>query len=121
MKKLSEIKDEEALDVLVDLLDPVVEIFGDKKIAEAYRSGNRVKTVQMAIKEHKKAVITMMAVLEGVPVEDFHCNLFTLPKQLLTIFNDPELTSFFDVQGEKDSVIPSGSVTETTTDGADTL
>lgn len=114
MKKLSEYKDEEALDILADLIDPVVNIFGDKDVAKFYRSGVIIKAVQLSIKNHKEDVINMMAILEGVPREEYHCNLLTLPKVLLNIFNDPELTSFFDAQSEKDSEIPSGSVTENT-------
>lgn len=116
MKKLSEYKDEEALDMLADLIDPVVNIFGDKEVADYYRSGVMLKAVQISIKKHKNDVINMLSILEGVPREEYHCNLLTLPKVLLNIFNDPELTSFFEEQSEKDSETPSGSVTENTED-----
>lgn len=110
MKKLSEYKDEEALDMLADLIDPVINIFGDEDVANYYRGGVKIKAVQVAIKKHKEDVINMLAILEGVPREEYHCNLLTLPKILLNIFNDPELASFFDAQSEKDSETPSGSV-----------
>lgn len=121
MKKLSEYKDEEALDMLADLIDPVVNIFGDKEVANYYRSGVMLKAVQVSIKKHKNDVINMLAILEGVPREEYHCNLLTLPKILLNIFNDPELTSFFDVESEKDSETPSGSVTANTEEEQSTL
>ena len=121
MKKLSEYKDEEALDVLADLIDPVVDIFGDTEIADYYRGGNKLLAVKVAIKNHKKSVIEMMAILEGVPVEDYHCNLLTLPKILLGIFSDPELESFFLEQGEEMiSDDASGSATESSEGKDDT-
>lgn len=114
MKNLSEYKDEEALDLLADLIDPVIEIFGDKEIAKVYRSGEKLKTVKLAIKNHKKSVIRLLATLEGVPIEEYHCNIFTLPKTLLAIMNDPELSDFFDAQSQTDLEDVSGSVTENT-------
>ena len=121
MKKLSEYKDEEALDMLADLIDPVVDIFGDKEVANYYRGGVKLKAVQLAIKNHKPAVISMLAILERVPREEYHCNLLTLPKILLTIFNDPDLTAFFDVQSEKDSKPLSGSATVNIEEEVNTL
>ena len=114
MRKLSEIKDEEALDVLADLLDPSIAIFGDEEVGDYYRGGVKLKAVQVAIKKHKKDVMSMMAILDGVPVEEFHCNLLTLPKMLLEIFSDPDLESFFLEQSEeKISDTSSGSATGT--------
>lgn len=121
MKKLSEYKDEEALDMLADLIDPVVDIFGDKEVANYYKGGVKLKAVQIAIKNHKPAVINMLAILEGVPRDEYHCNLLTLPKLLLNIFNDPDLTAFFDVQSEKDSETLSGSATENIKEEENTL
>lgn len=114
MRKLSEIKDEEALDLLADILEPVINIFGDKDIAKVYKNGEKLKAVQLAIKNHKSDVIILLATLEGVPVDEYHCNIFTLPKTLLEIFNDPELTGFFESQSQTDSEATSGSVTENT-------
>ena len=115
MKKLSEYKDEEALDMLADLIDPVIDIFGDKEVAKYFRGGVIIKAVQVAIKNHKKSVIKMLAILEGVPESEYHCNLLTLPRVLLDVFNDPELKDFFTEQSEEKTLEePSGSVTENT-------
>lgn len=114
MRKLSEYKDEEAIDLLADLLDPVVLIFAEPDIAEFTRQKNYIKATQIAIKKHKKEVMKIMAILEGVPVEEFHCNIVTLPKMLLSILNDPILQDFFTSQVQTDSETPSGPVMETT-------
>ena len=114
MKKLSEFKDEEALDLLADLLDPCAEIFSDKELVGLIRSGERIKAVSKAIKEYKTEVVEIMAALEGVKVEDYHYNVFTLPKMVLNVINDKDLLDFFKSQGESDSENHSGSVTENT-------
>lgn len=121
MKHLSEYKDEEALDMLADLIDPVINIFSDKEVADYYRGGVVIKAVQASIKNHKEDVLNMLAILERVPREEYHCNLLTLPKVLLSVFNDPELKDFFSEQSEgMTSEGASGSVMESTKEEADT-
>lgn len=120
MKSLSEYKDEEALDLLADIIEPVSEIMGDKAVAENLRSNNKGKAIKLAIKNHKKSVIEVMAILEGVSVSEYHCNLLTLPLLLLKVLNDPELVSFFSSQAEIISQNTSGSATESTEDEAAT-
>ena len=119
MKKLSEYKDDEALDLLADILDPCAEIFADKELVKCIRANERSKAVKMAIKDHRKDVVAIMARLHGVEVEEFHYNLFTLPMMLLSVLNDKDLLDFFSSQGEKVVEIPSGSVTEITEAGED--
>ena len=113
--KLSDYKDEEALDLLVELIEPAAEIFSDKEIAELIRNnGKPMSAVKLAIKNHKKSVIQILATLEGVPVEEYHCNIFTLPIALLNLLNDKDLMSFFSSQGQMMEANSSGSATETT-------
>ena len=111
--RLSDYKDEEALDLLVELIEPAAEIFSDKEIAELVRSnGAPMSAVKLAIKKHKKSVIQILATLEGVPVEQYHCNIFTLPIALLDILNDKDLMDFFSLQGQMTGANFSGSATE---------
>lgn len=93
--KLSEIKGEQALDVLVELIDPAAEIFGDKEVATAWKSGVRINAVKVMITNHKKAVIRILAILDGENPETYEVNVLTLPVKLLEILNDPELASLF--------------------------
>lgn len=120
MRKLEEYENEEALDLLADLLGPVVMIFAEPDIAEFTRHKNYIKAVQVAIKKHKKEVLEIMATLEGVPVKEYRCNVVTLPKMLIDIMNDPLLADFFTSQAQTDSQTTSGPVTETTEDKAGT-
>lgn len=121
MKRLSEYKDEDALDLLADILSPTVEIMQDEAVQKFFNKGDKNMTVAdvvtLVIKTHKKAVMQIMAALEGVPSEEYHCNIFTLPAQLMQVVNDPDLRAFFALQGQTDSASTSGSATGLSEDG----
>ena len=117
MKKLSEYKDEAALDLLADIMEPAIEIMADPAIKEVAATGNRIKIAKTAIKNHKREVMEILAVMEGVKVEDYHCNIFSLPARVLEILSDDELISVFTSQAqEMKQLIPSGPATENTWD-----
>lgn len=97
--KLSEIKGERALDVLADLIDPVAEILGDREISEALQAGKApAKAIKLALKNHKRAVLDMMAAIDGEDPETYQPSLFVLPKRLLDLLNDPEVQQLFASQ-----------------------
>jgi hypothetical protein len=111
MRKLSEIKGEDALDILADLIEPVSEFSEDQIFVGYIRSGNRVEAVKRAIKGHKKAVIRIMALLEGEDPETYAPSLLRLPAMLIETLNDPELIALFP---SEQTVTASGSATENT-------
>ena len=111
--KLSEYQGEAALDLLADLIEPAGEIMSDKEIGEVFKK-NRFKAIGLAIKNHKKAVIQIMATMDGVPVDEYKCNVFSLPVKILEILNDPEMIQLFQYQGQTGDAKSSGSVSENT-------
>ena len=111
--KLSEYQGEAALELLADLIEPAGEIMSDKEIGEVFKK-NRFKAIGLAIKNHKKAVMQIMAVLDGVPVDEYKCNVFTLPAKILELLNDPDLIQLFQYQGQTGDAKSSGSVSGNT-------
>ena len=100
MKKLSEYENEEALEVLADLIDPLATIALDKELVADIRANfkngaERGRLISDTIKKHKKEVIRVLAALERTPVEEYKCNLMTLPAQIMNILNDADLMSYF--------------------------
>lgn len=95
MRKLSEIKGEEALDVLAEIIEPAAEIFTDENVKKALKSESRIKAAKIILKDHKKAILTLMAALEETPVEEYKPTLLALPALILGVLNDPELQSLF--------------------------
>ena len=100
--KISEYKNEEALDILADLIEPAGEIFSDKDFVKKIQSkkSNKMEIVKSLIKDHKKAIIEILAILDETPVDEYECNIFTLPIKILEILNDEELVKFFTSQGQ---------------------
>lgn len=98
MRKLSEIKGEEALDVLAKIIEPAAEIFTDEAVKEALTQGkNKLKAIKVVLENHKQAVITVLAAIDGKTVEQM-CEEITpasLPGMLMEQINDPELQKLF--------------------------
>lgn len=109
--KLSEYQGESALDILADLIEPAGEIMSDKEIGEVFKE-NRFKAIGLAIKNHKKAVMKILATMDGVPVDEYKCNVFSLPVKILEILNDPDLVQLFTYQGQTGGAKSSGSASE---------
>lgn len=110
--KLSDYKGEEALDLIVEILEPITKIMSDKQIAEAYQKVSKLEAIKIAIKNHKTEVIEILAILDGEDPEEYEVNVFTLPVKILEILNDPELVKLFGSQGQTGGAKSSGSVLE---------
>ena len=111
--KLSEYQGEAALDILAELIEPAGEIMSDKEIGEVFKK-NRFKAIGLAIKNHKKAVMQILATMDGVPVDEYKCNVFSLPVKILEILNDPDLVKLFTYQGQTGDANSSGSASGNT-------
>lgn len=56
----------------------------------------------------------IMATMDGVPVEEYKCNVFTLPVKILELLNDPDIVQLFTYQGQTGDANSSGSASENT-------
>lgn len=95
MRKLSEIRGENALDVLADLLEPVSEIFTDNEFINKIRGGEKMAACTLALRNHKSAVLRILAILEGVSPEEYNPSLAEIPVLLLQLLNDPDVVAVF--------------------------
>lgn len=115
MRNFSEIKNGDAIDLLADILEPAAEIFSDKAIEEAFSSGKpKIVVAKAILKGHKSSLLEIFAAMDGVPVEEYSCNVITIVKDLITLLNDPEISSFFSSADQKKGAESSGSATENT-------
>lgn len=113
--KISDYKNEEALDLLCDILEPTSKIFGDPKLLAIMNSkATKIEAVRFAIKNHKAEVIQILARLENIPVKEYSCNLITITMSLLDILNDEELADFFTSQLQMTEGASSGQATDNT-------
>lgn len=95
--KLSEFKNEDALDLIADLIEPATQIFADPEISSA--RNNKARAVKIAIKNHKDSVIEILARLDNIPVEEYNKNVVQMTLDLLELLNDDELMEVFSSQG----------------------
>lgn len=96
MRKLSEIKGEEALDVLAEILVPIVDIWNDEDVKAGYET-NVAKAVSVAIKKHKEEIINIFALLDGKTYEEEleEINILSLPADIIGILNESAIQDLF--------------------------
>lgn len=112
--RLSELKGEKALDALGEIIEPAVKIMQDPAVVAAARAGNTLEIVKIMCKDHKREVITMLAVLDDQDPATYEVGLLTLPAKLLELLNDPEVQKLFTQRGRTEGETPSGSASENT-------
>ena len=115
MRKISEYQDEEALDLLADLIEPVGKIVSNSEMLETIRNKDKLKAVKLAIKNNKEELMIILARLEGVPREKYHCNPLSLPIAVLFVLTDESLLDFFKSQGQNLADVVSGTAMESGT------
>ncbi len=109
---------EEQLELFADLIEPCAEILSDKELAAAFQSGNRAKAIKLGIKNHKSAVIEILARIDGVDVGAYKVPTPpVLAMKILSLFNNPEIAELFTPQAQNETATHSGSATESTEDG----
>lgn len=109
--KLSDIKGERAIDVIADLIDPILSIAEDKEasamfVREKLPEGMTVsefvmlrirKSIPTLLRNHKSEIVTILSTIEGVPYDEYTSSL-TMEKLILDIANlltDDVFSTFF--------------------------
>ena len=111
--KLSEFKDDAALELIADIIEPATEILADPAIKEAF-SRSKMAAIKVAIKNHKSAIKEIIARLDGKTPEECHFTALSLPIKLLSMFNDPDLQQLFALSGQTEGENASASASENT-------
>lgn len=114
--KLTDYQNEDALEVLANIIEPVTEILQDEKVAKIFKGKkfNVLDVVKVLLKDHKTSIVRIMAALNNVPLEEYRFNIITGTQQLIELLNDEELRSFFQLQAEMNKATSSGSAMEST-------
>ena len=111
--KLSEFKDDAALDLIADIIEPATEILADPAIKEAF-GRSKMAAIKVAIKNHKSAIKEIIARLDGKKPEEYHFTALSLPVKLLSLLNDPELQQLFTLSGRTEGENACSSASENT-------
>ena len=96
MRKLSEVKGEEALDVLAEILEPIVTIINDEEVKAGFDT-NVAKSVSVALKKYKKEILEIFASINGKSVKETceEIDILSLPSYIVEILNEPEIQRLF--------------------------
>lgn len=111
--KLSEIKGEKALEALANLIDPISIIAQDEQFKISIQK-SRIEGIKHLLKNHKKAVIEILAILNEENPETYEPGLIEIPSMLLEFFSDPQVAELFGLQDQTTEKTSSGPVTENT-------
>lgn len=109
--KLSEIRGERTLDVIADLVEPIAEMATDADVKELFtreklKEGEDAKTVALAkvvkgvpsmLKNHKKALITVLSTLADKTYEEYveAMTMATLVADIVELLNDEAFNQLF--------------------------
>lgn len=97
--RISDFKDEDAIELLADLIEPAANILSDKAVQNAFNSDiSKISMAKMILKDHKGDIMEILARLNGKEIGDYHCNPVSVLVDLMTVLNDKELMDFFAEQ-----------------------
>lgn len=118
MIRLSDYKDEEAIELLADLFDPFMTILGSADVAETFKSDAPLaKKATTILKKHKKEAVEILTRIDPTPINGLNI-FFRLLDFLKEITENDEISGFFGfAEPEKKANVSFGSATENTGDG----
>lgn len=115
MKKLSDYRGDEAIELWADLLDPLARILSDKKVEAAVKSGKpKLFIAKEILKSHKEDATEILLRIDPEPINGLNI-ILRLIALLTDIGQNEEIKSFFGyaVQAKTDNK-SSGFVMENT-------
>lgn len=100
MKKLTDYKDDEAIELWADLLDPLTEILTDDKIRDVVQNRkSRIDIVKTILRLHKKEATEVLLRIDPSPLDGL--NIILRLKALVSDIGDnEEIKSFFVSSGQ---------------------
>ena len=107
--RLSEFKDEKAIEVVAKLLVPIGNIAKNRENAKA-KGENILSFASSMLRNNASDVKAMLAILDEKEPEEYHCTVATVFKDVLNMISDPELLEIFGLQ--RQTAASSGSASE---------
>lgn len=95
MKKLSDYKGDEAIELWADLLEPLTLILGDKKVQKVIQSKKpKITIAKEILKSHKQEAVDIMLRIDPEPIDGLNIVL-RLVGIITDIGQNDEIKSFF--------------------------
>lgn len=106
--KLTEMKNEQALDALCLLIDPLEEIC-TADFWQIMKSGKMGRVVKHLLTNHKAALIKILAVMDCADPDTYTVNAFQVIGKTLALLNDPSMIELFTSAAQSVGVGSSGA------------
>lgn len=105
---------EQNLERFANMIGPAYELFTDGELKNRWNDGDKLyEVVPLAIKRHNKAVIELLAAMEGIPVDEYVVpGPLALAGKIMALLSSDEVQGLFPAQGQKTDNGVSGSATE---------
>lgn len=105
--RLADFRDEKAICVIADLMDPVSRIIANEKNKEAH-TGTKLQFAQSILRNNASDVKDMLAILNDEDPAKYTCTAATVFRDVMIMLSDPDLMSLFGLQSQTPA--SSGSV-----------
>lgn len=117
--RLADIKGEQAIEVIANILDPLTTMLSDPEIRKVVQEKKPKLVIgKVILFRQKKAILEILAYLNGENPEEFNPSLIELPIMIMHLIEDiaenEEMMSLFHSQSPMTGGVSSGSVMETT-------
>lgn len=111
--RLSEFKDEKAIEMVAALLEPIGNIASNPENQKAAKSDWPIPRIAGAfLRNNPRDVMDMLAVLDDKDPAEYHCTAASVLVGAINMMNDPDLIALFGLQ--RQTPASSGSASEST-------
>lgn len=115
MRRLSEFRGVDAVDVLAELMVPAVNIMQDERIQNMLKKQVTVaELASFAVKNYRDDIFSVLTIMSGE--DEYNPNVFELLNDVIEIFSDTELLDFFGSQAQLNTSDAFGLAMEATTE-----
>lgn len=97
MNRLTELKNEQAAELLAELIEPAATLFADGKIKEALKE-SKLAAVKVAMKNHGKELVDILAIVDGADRATYSVNAMQIITKSIALLSDKELLQAFTLQ-----------------------
>lgn len=100
MKKLSDYKGEEAIELWADLLEPIAELISSKEIADTIKSGaSKITIAKTILKNNPDKAVSILERIDDTPVDGMNV-IVRLIELLAEMGSNDTVKSFFGYAGQ---------------------
>lgn len=114
MKKLSDFKDEKAMSVVADLMEPIMDIVGNENNKNAAKSKDGIAMFKGFFKNSPRSMMDIFAVLSEIDPAEYHCDGVEVLQNIMQLASDEKMISLFTSQSQMGDATSSGDASENT-------